>query len=292
MIKTSPIFYMGNKKRLLKKGMAELFPPNIATFYDLFGGSGVVSLNVKANKYVLNELDTYIYNLYLTLKDYNPNEIVEHINNRIIEYDLPTKSTNSVSTSKEEREHYKANYMRFRSNYNTDKNPLDLFVLMNYCLSQTMRFNQKGDFNMPFGNNRFIEEKHKQYYMDFHEMVNNRNVTVSNRSFEDFDIYMFQENDFVYLDPPYTGTTATYNENGKWNEEKDVKLMRCCEELSKKGIKFAMSNAFENKEVKNNVLIDWCVNNKLNVYTFDKFSYHAYGRGDATTKEVLITNYT
>ncbi|MGM7720665.1 Dam family site-specific DNA-(adenine-N6)-methyltransferase [Metabacillus sp. Hm71] len=282
---------MGNKKRLIQKGLTDIFPKDIDTFYDLFGGSGVVSLNVNANNYILNELDTYIYNLYITLKENKPEVIIDHIKNCIKEFDLPTKSTNSATTNKEEREYYKVNYTKFRSRYNESKNPLDLFVLMNYCLSQTMRFNQKGDFNMPFGNNRFIEEKHGQYYIDFHRMINNDNFLITNKSFEDFGIHSFKESDFLYLDPPYTGTTATYNENGKWDTKNDEKLLKFCDELSEKGIRFAMSNAFENKNVRNEMLIEWCNKNRLNVYTFDKFSYHAYGKGDANTTEVLITNY-
>ena len=59
---------MGNKKRLIQKGLIELFPKNIDTFYDLFGGSGVVVLNTNANKYILNELDANTYSLYTILK--------------------------------------------------------------------------------------------------------------------------------------------------------------------------------------------------------------------------------
>lgn len=42
----SPIFYMGNKYRLLPQ-LIPLFPSNINTFYDLFGGSGCMSGNVE-----------------------------------------------------------------------------------------------------------------------------------------------------------------------------------------------------------------------------------------------------
>ena len=38
----SPIFYMGNKYKLLKQ-LIPLFPSKCDTFLDLFGGSGVVS---------------------------------------------------------------------------------------------------------------------------------------------------------------------------------------------------------------------------------------------------------
>lgn len=40
----SPIFYMGNKHKLLKQ-IIPLFPDECDTFVDLFGGSGVVSMN-------------------------------------------------------------------------------------------------------------------------------------------------------------------------------------------------------------------------------------------------------
>jgi DNA adenine methylase len=290
-VKVSPIFYMGNKKRLIQKGLIDLFPKNIHKFYDLFGGSGVVSLNVAAQDYVLNELDSNIYNLYLLIKEHDPNDIVTHIENRIIEYHLPTKSTNSATTPKEEREYYKSNYMKLREYYNTYKNPLDLFVLMNYCLSQTMRFNQKGKFNMPFGNNRFIKEKHSKLFVEFNQMLNRDNFKLNNKSFDEFDYDSLNPDDFVYLDPPYIGTTATYNENGKWTDDSQHNLMGFCEKLHSNNIKFGMSNVFKNKDYINKNLIDWCDINRFNVYTFDNFSYHSYGKGDANSEEVLITNY-
>ena len=42
---------MGNKKKLINKGLVELFPSNINMFIDLFAGSSIVSMNVVANKY-------------------------------------------------------------------------------------------------------------------------------------------------------------------------------------------------------------------------------------------------
>lgn len=282
---------MGNKKRLIQKGLIDLFPESIDTFYDLFGGSGVVSLNVSANNYVLNELDKHVYSLYKTLKEVSPEEIISHIEKMIDEYGLPKKSTHSSKTSREEREFYKAKYLKFRDNYNKNKNPLDLFVLMNYCMSQTIRFNAEGDFNMPFGSDRFIKEKHTQRYIDFHQKLNSKGFDITNKSYLDFNSADFNANDFIYLDPPYLNTTATYNENGKWNEEKQEELLNYCIELSNKNIKWAMSNVFENRDYKNDSLKKWCEHNDLNVYGFDGFSYSNFGKELSGAKEVLITNY-
>ena len=52
-MKISPIFYMGNKRRLIKRGLIDLFPEDINIFVEPFGGSGIVSMNVKANKYLM-----------------------------------------------------------------------------------------------------------------------------------------------------------------------------------------------------------------------------------------------
>ena len=47
-----------------------------------------------------------------------------------------------------------------------------------------------------------------------------------------------------------------------------------------------MSNIFENKNIINEKLIKWCNDNNLNIYTFDKFTYMACGKGNSNAKEV------
>ena len=52
-----------------------------------------------------------------------------------------------------------------------------------------------------------------------------------------------------------------------------------------------MSNVFINKGKTNDKLIEWCNENKWNVYTFDKFTYMACGKGNSNAKEVFIKTY-
>ena len=78
---------------------------------------------------------------------------------------------------------------------------------------------------------------------------------------------------------------------GGWNEEDEDRLYSFCEKLSNSNIKFAMSNVFNNKNIENTKLINWVKNNNFNVYTFDKFTYMACGKGNSNAQEVLITNY-
>lgn len=48
-MKVSPIFYMGNKYKLLKQ-ILPLFPETCRVFIDAFGGSGVVTMNYRGGE--------------------------------------------------------------------------------------------------------------------------------------------------------------------------------------------------------------------------------------------------
>lgn len=84
----SPIFYMGNKRKICEE-LISYFPKEIDTFYDLFSGSAVMSMNTNANKYVLNDIDNHVCELYNIFKRYNYSDIINHITRRIYEFDLP-----------------------------------------------------------------------------------------------------------------------------------------------------------------------------------------------------------
>lgn len=287
----SPIFYMGNKKKLIKKGLIELFPQNINTLVELFAGSSIVSMNTNANKYVINDSNTNLVSLYNLFKTKSNEEIVNHIESRIELYGLARERTKrNEFKDKEKIEEYKKAYMNFRKYYNDNKNVLDFYTLMFYSFSQQFRFNNKGDFNMPCGNDCF-SETNKKYIEDGCDFFRKDNVHITNHDFRKLNINKLKKDDFVYLDPPYFNTTATYNENNSWTIKDEEDLYMLCENLNKYGIKFGLSNVFMNKNKENTKLIEWCYKNNFNVYTFDKFTYMACGKGNSNAKEVFITNY-
>lgn len=79
----SPIFYMGNKKRLIEKGLINLFPQDINTFVDLFTGGGIVSMNVKANNYIMNDINPTVIDLLCLFKYKTAEEIINYIETTI-----------------------------------------------------------------------------------------------------------------------------------------------------------------------------------------------------------------
>ena len=282
---------MGNKKKLINKGLIDLFPKDINTFYDLFAGSAVVSLNTDAKKYIVNDASEYLYDLYNMFKIFSDGAIIRHIEDRIEEYGLAKERTSHKTFEDDRVKRYKAAYMNFRNFYNkSDRFILDFYTLMFYSFSQQFRFNNNGDFNMPCGNDCF-SDKNREYISNGTKFFKQDNVIVKNDDFRNLNVEELSDEDFVYLDPPYFNTTATYNENNGWTETDEDDLYALCEELHRNGIKFGMSNVFENKGIKSKKLIDWCNKNNWNVYAFDKIAYSACGKGNSNAKEVFITNY-
>ena len=287
----SPIYYMGGKKKLIKKGLIELFPKNINKFIEPFGGSAIVSMNTQANIYFISDIDNNLVDLYKLFKYNEANTIINHINNRIDEYGLARERTKrNKFKDKEKIEKYKQAYMNFRKHYNENKNVLDFYTLMFYSFSQQFRFNNKGDFNMPCGNDCF-SKINEEYIKNGCNFFNKDTVCVGNSDFRTINIDLLDENDFIYLDPPYLNTTATYNENGGWTIQDENDLYKLCEKLNDKHINFGLSNVFENKGKKNEKIIKWCEDNNWKVYSFDKHTYTACGKGNSNAKEVFITNY-
>lgn len=103
---------------------------------------GDVSINVNASLIVANDFDSHVIEIYKEFQKNSIKHILNHIENRIEEYDLSI--TNSDGFNK------------FRNYYNSCeyKNPLDLFVLICYSFNHQFRFNGNGGFNMPFGKER------------------------------------------------------------------------------------------------------------------------------------------
>lgn len=112
--KESPIFYMGNKYKLLKD-IIPLFPNECDIFIDGFGGSGVVSINYKGkNRTIYNEYNPNIYNLVKIFKDNNYNILDNYIQNVIDKYDLK----NSEEAFLDDTNAKKIRYNKFRTQYN------------------------------------------------------------------------------------------------------------------------------------------------------------------------------
>ena len=184
----------------------------------------------------------------------------------------------------------KEGYLLFREEYNTGiKDPIKFYTLLCYAFNNQIRFNSKGEYNMPFGKDRSsFNPTLRQKFIDFHKRLNEIDCSFLNIPFERFDFSDFTEGDFVYADPPYFNSVATYNENGGWTEEMENKLLETLDTLNDKGVKFALSNNLKY----NNPLLDKWKDKYIVHYLKHDYSNCNYQKKDKSADcEVLITNY-
>lgn len=281
----SPLNYIGGKYKILNQ-IVPIFPNNINNFIDLFTGGGNVAVNVKAQKIFMNDNLIYLIDLYKLFYELGYDEVLKYIYNRIEEYQLSNDNTEG--------------YNRLRDEYNTNRKPLDLFVLVSYSFNHQIRFNNNHQFNNPFGKYRSsFNNSIKNNLENFIHRMQSLNIHFSNNNFECFNFDFLKENDFVYCDPPYLISTGTYNDGKRgftgWNKNNEIMLLNILDNINRRNIKFALSNFLIHNGHINNILNEWITYNNYNVTKIDSnYNNSCYNKKlslEAQTIEVLVTNY-
>ena len=197
--------------------------------------------------------------------------------------------------TKENRE----GYLALRAWYNDTLNPfitqdpLMLYTLICYSFNNQIRFNGKGAYNMPFGKGRSsFNPSLRDKFVAFVDRLQEIDIEFFHNDFRKIKVEGLGANDFVYCDPPYLITVASYNENGGWGEQDEIDLLAKLDEIDNAGVKFALSNVLESGGKENTILKEWAKKYKVNYldHTYSNCSYH---KKDKVSKdiEVLITNY-
>lgn len=300
----SPLNYTGGKYKLLPQ-ILPLFPKDIDTFVDLFCGGCNVGINITANKVIYNDLNEHLLYLYNTFKNLDKESTFEWIYQIIDKYALSLVSKNSYDfygceSSKGLGEYNREKFLKLRADFNA-KTSYDyyyyimLYVMIVYAFNNQIRFNNKGKFNLPVGKRDF-NKKMVDKLSEFIDVIKRQNSVFTCEDFRNFDISSLSSEDFIYLDPPYLITCATYNEQGGWTEETEKELLLFIDKLNENNIKFALSNVLRSKEKENVILINWLNVNKdkykpirLN-YSYSNSNYQTKDK-ESFSEEVLIINY-
>lgn len=296
-IKRSPMFYVGDKYKLIKE-IKQYFPKNINTFIEPFVGGGSVFLNVEANSYVLNDIDKNIYNLHLFLqKKACKIDFLDEVLKYIKKYNLSRSFLEDIVPKQLKQEYKKTYYAKFnkqgydklKQDFNKleNKNYLLLYLLLIYGFNRMIRFNSKGEFNVPVGNVDFNKNV-LQALDDYSEFIKNINIKFENLDFKDFIVKNgFKKGDFMYLDPPYLITFSEYNKI--WNKDKEHELLIFLDNLHQRNIKFAISNVTHYKGRVNNIFLEWMKKYNAKKVQSNYISYH--DNSVKQIEEVLVINY-
>ena len=262
----SPLFYVGDKYKLMPQ-LSKLFPQSIDNYIEPFVGGGSSFLNTNANQYYLNDIDPWIIRIHEELNKFtdDKDKLFAELFKIIEKYDL-TCTLLGRDVPEGYRKKYiktyfaranKDSYLKARDEFNANKdNILLLYILLIYGFNHMIRFNSKGDFNLPVGNVDFNKNVERALN-DYTSICAKRKLHFANQDYKEFikSVPLATETTYVYCDPPYLISGSEYNKLWKENDEKE--LYEMLDSLNEQGIYFGVTNLLNHKGKTNNILLEW-----------------------------------
>lgn len=292
----SPLNYPGNKAKSLKE-IFGILPNDTECFYDVFCGSALVAVNSCAKEIYINDTSKEILGLIEYFINTPTDEIISNMEKTIRQYSLTYSRTVPKGTYIEHKHeglsrYNKEGFNKMKADYNAleAKDMALLFALVVYGFNHYLRFNKKGEYNVPVGKVDFCGTLYKKT-IDFSNAIKQKKVHITNCDFRDEAIYNLDQppKRLYYFDPPYMITDAPYNLF--WTTEHEEALLALLDRMNARGVQFALSNVFCSNGKTNNQLIEWA--KKYKVHTIKRQYRNANYRrkNHSLAQEVLITNF-
>lgn len=270
-----PIKCQGIKSKLVRWIAETLQWDNNGVWIEPFMGSVVVGFNLKPHKALFCDTNPHLITFY------------QGINNGTIHPIAVRQFLESEGS--ELAKHGADYYYEVRKRFNTEKSPLDFLFLNRACFNGLIRFNRKGEFNVPFGHK---SERFSKAYIT--KIVNQvdwvaKRASLNDWTFlhQDFRVTLSRatEADFIYCDPPYAGRHTDYFNAWDRTHEKSLHAS-----LKATQARFILSTWHSNEHRENPTIPTFW--SEFNVITREHF-YHV-GAKESNRKpmlEALVTNF-
>lgn len=211
-VSVPPIKSQGIKTKLIPWISEYIYPDFDGTWIEPFMGTGAVAFNLAPKKAILCDTNPHLINFYQSIS-----------NGSISAFSAKEFLIREGNLLLENGESY---YYYIRDRFNDKKSPLDFLFLNRACFNGMIRFNRKGEFNVPFcrKTNRFAQA----YITKITNQISFIEDLLKVRDFEficqDFrkTISMAKDQDIVYCDPPYIDRHVDYFNS--WSEEDEYDL--------------------------------------------------------------------
>lgn len=244
----SPLKWMGGKTKLIP--FIQQFIPKYNTYYEPFFGSGAVFFSQQPEKAVCSDVQSEPILIINAIKN-SPKEFYSLFDN--LSQQLWEEGSNFYYTLR--KKYNDGNMSEFEK-------AVSFMVLLRGGFNGLVRFNPKGEWNVPFGDRGNKDSKSQAVPLnnlfslskieECSSFLNSGDKQFINQSFET-TIQRAKEGDFIYCDPPYLITTQQYN---GWNDKHELLLANELKMADKKGVKFILSNVYLYKGKENKDLID------------------------------------
>ena len=252
--------WSGGKKDELNHILPHI-PVSYSTYLEPFIGGGAVYFHLNPEHAVINDVHKELVDFYQSIKNGNANAI----------YDFMKEHPNEEET-----------YYKVRGYDNSDvlDNAKRFYYLRKTCYRGMLRYNKKGEFNIPFG--RYKTCNYEDLKNNEYENLLKR-TEIYNKNFE----YVFEnyndENNFMFLDPPYDSEFTDYG-YCTFGKDEQRSLAKCFKETKIKCLIIIGKTPFIEELYK-----DYIVDEYDKKY---RFKLHSGRVGDEiNTKHLIIKNY-
>ena len=243
------IRYTGNKSKQLKHILPHI-PKQYNTYIEPFVGSGAVFLALQPDKWIINDLNKYVINVWNNMK-VDPEFIIDIF-----------KDFGKIFKPLSKRE--KIDFCRIITSKINDMNydieRASMYLLMKYCsymgvIIKNNKFYFNGlELNIITGNRySFLTNKYYNNLINIYNFLNNSNGLILNKNYKNI-LNKAKKGDFIFLDPPYIDEDdydylLKYNINEKIGLDFIIDLGKELKKLDNKGIKWIMTQS-DTKDVK------------------------------------------
>lgn len=221
-----PIPYQGSKRKLAPM-IHSVLPTTIDTFYEPFAGSAAMTLYAAhhslAKRFVIGDCLEAIIELWRS----------------IIESPEETSSRYAAvwSGQRDDNPDY---FNIVRERYNSHHDPVDLLYLICRCVKNAVRFNSSGRFTQSADKRRLGMAPDKMADAILGASFLLRGKTELRKGDWLLTTCDAGPADFVYMDPPYLGTTVGRDKRYHQQLEQD-RLISGLENMNQRSIRFALS---------------------------------------------------
>lgn len=202
-----------------------------------FLGSGVVMFNVAAQRALAGETNPHIVSLYRAIQ-------TEEITAKQVREFLTREGARLARNGAE-------HYYEIRDRFNAERNPLDFLFLNRSSFNGVIRFNSRGGYNVPFCH------KTDRFSKAYITRIVNQVAWVESKlrcrpewTIQTADwrttVSELGRDDFLYLDPPYSGRNVNY-----YNMWSRGDLQDLAEFLADTECRFGLSLWYENRYRRN-----------------------------------------
>lgn len=270
----SPVVKWAGGKRQLLDEILPRMPRRISLYCEPFLGGGAVLFARQPKNAMVNDLNGDLMLVYEVIRD-----DVEALIQSLRQHENTAEYFYRIRDFDRDKEFY--------GSLSRVEKASRLLYLNRTCYNGLFRVNASGEFNTPFGRYKNPTIVNEPVLRAVSRYLSAAHVRLLHEDFAD-TLRRVPEGGFAYLDPPYdpVSDTASFTgySKGGFGREDQRRLRECCDDLTRRGVKFLLSNS--STDFIRELYAAYTVET---VHATRAVNADAAGRG--AVEEVLIRNY-